>query len=250
MTRRAVASRLLEGERRAVVRVAALSDDSSLCASLAKLVAAHSPLVMIALAPPGTWRSGAAASADVLLLDARTPDALGLCASIARETKGRVLFVEAPDDDSWSGEALEVGARGIFAASSAAEDIATAIQIVHEGLIWARRRVITSRIDQLASKISAAARSVDLLEQRLSLREREVFRHAAMGLGNKQLARRLEISEATVKVHLTHIFQKLGVSGRAELAAAYHGIVNPTARNGDGAPADAATRFGVGASGV
>ncbi|HEY0593469.1 MAG TPA: response regulator transcription factor, partial [Thermoanaerobaculia bacterium] len=131
--------------------------------------------------------------------------------------------------DGWAAEALDVGARGIFARETTPDDLQTAIQIVHDGLIWARRRVITTRIDQLAAKITAAARSVDLLEQRLSLREREVFRHAATGLGNKQLARRLDISEATVKVHLTHIFQKLGVSGRAELAAAYHGIVNPAA---------------------
>lgn len=51
-----------------------------------------------------------------------------------------------------------------------------------------------------------------------------MFHHAAMGAGNKQVAKQLAISESTVKVHLTHIFQKLGVSGRAQLAAAYHGL--------------------------
>ena len=56
---------------------------------------------------------------------------------------------------------------------------------------------------------------------------REVFRYAAAGLGNKEVAGRLAISEATVKVHLTHIFQKLGVRGRAELAAAFHGVISP-----------------------
>ena len=66
------------------------------------------------------------------------------------------------------------------------------------------------------------------VEQALSARERDVFRLAAGGLGNKALAERLAISEATVKVHLTHIFQKLGVRGRSELAAAYHGLLNPS----------------------
>jgi DNA-binding NarL/FixJ family response regulator len=64
-----------------------------------------------------------------------------------------------------------------------------------------------------------------ILEHRLSTRETEVFRHAATGVGNKELADRLAISQATVKVHLTHIFQKLGVQSRAELAAAYHGLI-------------------------
>ncbi len=62
-------------------------------------------------------------------------------------------------------------------------------------------------------------------DERLSGREREVYRHTAAGLSNKELADRLSISEATVKVHLTHIFRKLGVRSRGELAAAYFGII-------------------------
>lgn len=209
------------------IRIAVLSGETVYAESLARQIGSGSSFLIVSCAPAASWRAAAASDADVILLDARTADALPLCSVLTREARGRVLFVAAPDDDLWAAEALEVGARGIFAREASGDDLETAIQIVHEGLIWARRRVITARIDQLAAKITAAARSVDLLEQRLSLREREVFRHAAMGLGNKQLARRLDISEATVKVHLTHIFQKLGVSGRAELAAAYHGIVNP-----------------------
>jgi len=59
--------------------------------------------------------------------------------------------------------------------------------------------------------------------EQLSRREREIFRHAASGLANKELATQFAIEEATVKAHLTRIFQKLGVRGRAELAAVYHG---------------------------
>ena len=59
----------------------------------------------------------------------------------------------------------------------------------------------------------------------LSHREREVFQHAATGKGNKELAVTLAVSEATIKVHLTRIFQKLGLRGRAELAAADHGLL-------------------------
>ena len=64
-----------------------------------------------------------------------------------------------------------------------------------------------------------------LAQELLSEREREVLVHTATGLSNKELADRLGISEGTVKAHLTSIFQKLGVRGRTELAAAYHGII-------------------------
>jgi DNA-binding CsgD family transcriptional regulator len=75
------------------------------------------------------------------------------------------------------------------------------------------------------TRTSAADRAADpSVARALSLREREVFRHAAIGLSNKEVADRLEISRATVKAHLTQIFQKLGVSGRAQLAAVYHGL--------------------------
>lgn len=73
-------------------------------------------------------------------------------------------------------------------------------------------------------------RAWQILKQRLSDREREVFRHAAMGLSNKELAQRLAVSQATVKAHLTSIFQKLGLRSRAELAAAHHGMLPPARR--------------------
>ena len=63
---------------------------------------------------------------------------------------------------------------------------------------------------------------------RLSKRESEIFRHAAAGLSNKELADRLAISQATVKAHLTRIFQKLGLRRRTGLAAAYHGLIPPS----------------------
>jgi DNA-binding NarL/FixJ family response regulator len=209
------------------IAVAIVSDDALYRNALERALVAGDLAVIAEVRTLGDLPF-AGSEIDVLLLDARAPDALATCAALARESRPRVLLVAAPDDDVWAGQALDAGARGILPREGEPRDAISAIHIVHEGLIWARRRVITARIDQLASRISAAARSVDVLEQRLSIREREVFRYAATGLGNKQLARRLEISEATVKVHLTHIFQKLGVNGRAELAAAYHGIVQPS----------------------
>ena len=162
------------------------------------------------------------ARATVLLLDSRMSDALSLCTSLRREEAVFVLLVAAPTDDAWASCALEAGARGLLHKSAQADDMFRAIRVVSDGLIWAPRRVMSARLDLLSS--IRVVRTPSLLEERLSIREREVFHHAALGLGNKEVADRLAISEATVKVHLTHIFQKLGLHGRGQLAAAYHGI--------------------------
>jgi DNA-binding NarL/FixJ family response regulator len=166
---------------------------------------------------------------QIILLDSRLESALGLCEAVAvRGSETAVILMAAPDDDRWSARALAAGARGILSRNAGSDELMQAIDEVRMGLYWASPRALAARIDHL-SGAQTPSRESDL-EQQLSTREREVFRQAARGLGNKELADRLEISEATVKVHLTHIFQKLGVSGRAELAAAYYGIIPTTRR--------------------
>ena len=92
------------------------------------------------------------------------------------------------------------------------------------GEIWASRQAIVTWVERIVRASRPAAGVTAALRARLSGREVEVFEHAVLGMGNKELAGRLGISEATVKVHLTHIFQKLGVQGRGQLAAAAHAL--------------------------
>lgn len=204
-------------ESAAAMHVAVVSDDRLFADGLMHIIAADDSAVVVE----------SAIDADVALVDGRTDRAFAYCAELVGEYGPSVVFVAAPDDDDWASAALDSGARGILVKSSSADDLMTAIRAVYAGLIWARRRVLAARIDYLTGA-TVQRRSAELvLERRLSAREREVFRYAAAGLGNKELAGRLAISEATVKVHLTHIFQKLGLRGRAELAAAFHGVISP-----------------------
>jgi len=206
------------------VRVAVLSDDRLFSEGLLRmLVADQSFLVIGNDDATGLPRALRVPRTDVLLLDSRMKGALGLCTAFSSDNGPSVILVAAPDDDAWATQALQAGARGILSHNARPDQMVSAIRSVSDGLIWARRRVLAARIDQL-SGVKQSAESV--LERRLSMRETEVLRHAATGLCNKELANRLAISQATVKVHLTHIFQKLGVQSRAELAAAYHGIIS------------------------
>ena len=207
-----------------MLRVGVLSDDRLFRTGLLRLLEGETGFTVVdhADVPAST-----ADRPDVLLLDSRMEGALGVCAAQKREGGPAVILVAAPDEDSWAPEALGAGARGILPKSAGAEDLVKAVRVVHdEGLIWARRRVIVAWLDRLtAAGPSRGGGGGNDLDKRLSGRERDVFRHAASGLGNRELAQRLAISEATVKVHLTRIFQKLGLRGRGELAAAYHGLI-------------------------
>ncbi len=205
------------------IRVAVLSEDRLLCEGLSHIIGAVTGLAMVR-AEQAASEVAARAAVDVLLLDSRMPAALELCSALKRDVGPLViLFMSSNADEGWAVDALAAGARGILARDARAEDLVKAIRVVHDGQIWARRQTIEAWVGRMAGR--ADADRVAVLEHGLSTREKEVFRHAASGLSNRELAGRLAISEATVKVHLTHIFQKLGVRGRAELAAAYHGLI-------------------------
>jgi len=196
-----------------MLRISVLTDDRLFHAGLRRILEPDPAFHVVA--------DTDTAAVDVLLIDGRVNGALAACAAQRLVGGPKVLIVAAPDDDAWAPEALAAGARGILSKSAGAEDLVKAIHVVADGLIWARRRVIVACLDRLTGAPPPARGGDTSFEERLSGRERDVFRHAAAGLGNRELAQRLNISEATVKVHLTRIFQKLGVTGRAALAANY-----------------------------
>lgn len=69
-----------------------------------------------------------------------------------------------------------------------------------------------------------------LIQDRLSPREQQVVQLIVRGFSNLEIASRLGITEATVKAHLTHIFQKLALRGRGQLVARYHQSLSPAVR--------------------
>jgi DNA-binding NarL/FixJ family response regulator len=160
---------------------------------------------------------------QVVLLDGRMDGALGQCAALAG-MQGRpcVLVVAGTKDEGWIAKALRAGARGILLPNFGVDLLKKAIRVVLAGEIWAPRSAVAAT--------GARGGPTELLPEQmlidrgLSGREIAVCQHAAFGLSNKEIAERLHISPATVKAHLTRVFQKLGLGSRTQLAALCFGM--------------------------
>ena len=149
---------------------------------------------------------------DVVLLDLKLPDADARdgVASFARENRGIVVFTAYDTDDDVF-RAIRGGARGYLLKGSPAAEIADAIRQVHAGESYLSPRIAAKLVDG----VTRPPRRTGLL----SARERGVLRLVAAGLSNRQIAGTLEISERTVKFHVTAIFNKLGADNRAQAVA-------------------------------
>ena len=207
------------------IRVSIFSDDPFFREGLRQIVHSEPAFTVVDGDPPvrDGIRPGAA---DVLLVDSRTEGVLDHCAGLKADPPF-LIFVSVPND-GWAVDALAAGARGIVRKEDAITDVVRAIRVVVGGGVWAPRRVVVDAWLQRRGGVPDARSSA--IEQRLSARECEVARCVAAGMSNKELADRLHISPATVKAHLTHIFQKVGVQGRGELTAAYHGTLTADAQ--------------------
>ena len=204
------------------IRIALLSDDRLFCDGVLRILLTDDAFdVAVYGTLDGLESAASAAPVDVLLVDSRIDDALAIGGN--REVAPASLLLAAPGDALWCREALCAGVSGVLPKNAGEAQLLRAVHALADGSVWAPRQVMADCIRHLLTAAGERNAGVATLDRRLSSREREIFRQAATGLGNKELASRLAIGEATVKAHLTSIFQKLGVRGRAELAAVYHG---------------------------
>lgn len=154
---------------------------------------------------------------DILILDIRMPgkDGLAVLRAIKEEnlpTRAVLLTVALDEEDAL--EALRLGVRGVVLKEMAPQMLVQCVRKVHGGEQWLERRSI-GRVLEKVLRREAGARQVTGV---LTPREIEIGRMVAAGLRNKEIADKLAITEGTVKIHLHHIYEKLDVTGRLELA--------------------------------
>jgi two-component system NarL family response regulator len=154
---------------------------------------------------------------DVSLIDLRMPalDGVQVVEQIRLEYPDAVLVVLTTfDSDDDVERALTAGARAYLLKDVSPADLVACVRAVHRGGSWVSPAV--------ASKLVARMTRVQL-----TMREMAVLRLVAAGKPNREIGESLHISEGTVKIHLTHLFEKLGATSRTDavVKAAKRGLV-------------------------
>ena len=213
-----------------------IADDQALIrVGLRKILDAEPELDVV-----GEAEDGAAAVAgarrlrpDVVLMDIRMPNLDGIEATrriVAAQPQTRVLILTTFGLDAYVYEALRAGASGFMLKDAPPEEIAAAVRIVARGEALLAAAVTRSVIEEFARQTAAPPpREPPPALAELTPREREVLDLLARGLSNPEICRRLVISEATAKTHVSRILQKLDLRDRVQavIYAYESGLVRP-----------------------
>jgi two-component system, NarL family, nitrate/nitrite response regulator NarL len=157
---------------------------------------------------------------DILLLDLSMPGVSGLdtLAKLAgSEVPVKAVVLTAEIGREQVVRALQLGARGVLLKSSGADLIFKGLRTIMAGQHWVDRQTVTDLVE-LVRELGGTPRQSSSNKFGLTARQLEIVAAVVAGLANRDIARKLSISEDTVKHHLTQIFSKTGVSNRLELA--------------------------------
>ena len=160
---------------------------------------------------------------QVLLLDLCLPG-LGGVRHVARiqrlSPRTKIIALATRADDREGVSALEAGAKGYYTRDIDPGQLLKAVEGVEAGEIWIQRRLVTALLETLRSMKRPLKRHSSRAASRLqglTPREYQVAELITTGARNKEIARRLNITERTVKAHLTELFRNLNVSDRLQL---------------------------------
>lgn len=164
---------------------------------------------------------------DVVILDIRMPEPNGL--AVLKQIKNNqpqtaVVMVTTSRDDSDVAEAMQLGAQGYLLKDMEPDDLIKSLHSIQQGEIVVAPELagVLARVVQ-GKQIKSEATNII---SSLTPREREILTHLAEGGSNKHIARILDISDGTVKLHVKSILRKLNIHSRVEAAviAVEHGL--------------------------
>jgi two-component system NarL family response regulator len=202
------------------IRVMAVDDHRLVREGLTSLLRIHPEIEVVGEASDGDEAVSKARTLepDVILMDISMPGMNGITATkiIKKEMpRTKVIMLTMLDQEGYVYEAVKAGATGYLLKNTGLDDLVKAIKEVLKGGATLHP---DAQAQLLKEYVFMARQNRDTFG--LSERELEVLQLLADGMSNKEIASKLFISTQTVKTHIAHIFDKLGVSDRTEAVAA------------------------------
>jgi DNA-binding NarL/FixJ family response regulator len=209
-----------------VITVLLVDDEALVRAGLRMILETADDLTVVGHAEDGRSAIDAVARhrPDVVLMDIRMPRLDGLAATTAiraRTDPPAIVVLTTFDTDDAVFRALEAGATGFLLKDTPPTELLRAVRLAAAGDSMLSPGVTRQLIDRFTAE-DRTRRRRDALEKLhgLTEREREVLIAIGLGQPNADIAARLHMSEATVKTHVSHLFDKLAANNRVQLAIA------------------------------
>jgi DNA-binding NarL/FixJ family response regulator len=201
------------------IRVVVVDDQELFRRGLTMLLGVEDDIEVVGEAGDGFVATDLAATLvpDVILMDVRMPKSSGIEACLAIKEvapTARIIMLTVSDEEADLYDAVKNGASGYLLKDSSIDEVAQAVRVVADGQSLISPSMAIKLLDEF-KQMSRSDRA-QVPTPRLTDRELEVLRLVAQGLNNREIAKRLFISENTVKNHVRNILEKLQLHSRME----------------------------------
>jgi len=211
----------------ATARILVVDDQNLFRAGLVRLLEADSRVQVVGQAVDGldVIKKVTSLKPDVILMDLKMPNLDGIEATrrvVAEHPQIKILILTTFETDSYVLQALRAGASGYVLKDAQIDSIVSSVLAVMSG-----ERVMASAVANRVIDMLSGNSTPKEFYDGLTAREVEILKLIAMGQANKQIARRLDISEKTVRNHVSNMYEKLHINDRSQavLYAVRKGLV-------------------------
>jgi DNA-binding NarL/FixJ family response regulator len=209
------------GDTKDIVRIVIADDHAIFRDGLHRLLEAEPGFSVVGEAADGreAVKRVAELKPDILLLDLAMPKAGGIEALqelLERRLEVKSVLLTAAIDRAETVKALQLGVRGVVLKDAATQLLYRCLRAVMIGEYWVGHERVLDIVERLREVGRSAAEPTPVTM--LTRRELQIVAAIAEGASNKEIGQQFNLSEQTIKNHLSHIFDKVGVSNRLELA--------------------------------
>lgn len=206
-----------------MIRLLLVDDQELVCQGLKAMLTLEPDLEVVGVANHGQTaiKKVEILQPDVVLMDIRMPVMDGREATRIigqRFSDSKVLVLSTFDEDEYIAQCIQAGAKGYLLKDMPCEELAQAIRLVYRGYSQMGPGLMEKMIDGILDSDTVKTEPVEPELAQLTSRELEILNLIGMGCTNREIAQQLYITEGTVETLVTHIFNRLNLRNRSQLA--------------------------------